>query len=73
MNWWAARTALTVVSAANRGAELTVCAIDAEAGRESKLKERAVIQLVPKLLRQAEQRANPTHESQSNQACLASC
>jgi hypothetical protein len=59
MNWWASRTALTIVS--NRKIEQDACilAIDAEAGRDPAIKEKSVREACARMLRQSKQSTNP--------------
>jgi hypothetical protein len=61
MNWWAARTALTIVTAAAPDQETKVCAVDAEQGRAPEIKARSIVEIMPALLLQSGQRSNPDH------------
>jgi hypothetical protein len=61
MNWWAARTALTIVTAAVPEPDTKVCAVDAEHGRAPEIKARSVVDVAPVLLAQSGQRSNPDH------------
>ena len=59
MNWWAARTALTIASAARATSATKICAFDAEAGREVEVKMASLLHLVPSVSTHADQELNP--------------
>lgn len=59
MNWWAARTALTIVTKSGPHADSKLIGIDAEAGRSPEVKEQSVREAEPRVLEQAGQRGNP--------------
>ena len=61
MNWWAARTAVTIVSNERPHEASKLLAIDAELGRTPEVKDDSVREAEPRLIQQNEQRRNPDH------------
>jgi hypothetical protein len=61
MNWWAARTALTIIGRAKPGTEGELVAIDAEQGRAPEIKALALRETETHLSAQSAQLENPDH------------
>ena len=59
MNWWAARTSLTILSAAVADINAQITALDASEGREPTVKEAALYRVEPVLIEQSSIRTNP--------------
>jgi hypothetical protein len=59
MNWWAARTSLTIVSRATADRDAKVTAFDASEGREPSVKEAELLKVEPAVIEQASMFANP--------------